>query len=477
MSLKYVCTVCDWVYDESVGDPDSGIAPGTPFEDIPDDWICPVCGATKDMFELQEEIPADEADHPRENLQSYFGRLEREHDEVEPEMRSIFLKAVTGKQEYSAMRTKKHINYFEDIFFLPAQLAKRPLREREKTIDLKTVIGKSSKRPLEMDLPFFVSHMSFGSLSKEAKLALAKGSAIAKVAMCSGEGGMLEDEYQAAYKYIFEYSTARFGATEDVMKKADAIEIKIGQAAKAGLGGHLLAEKVTEEIARARGVEPFKDVISPENHDDIKNEDDLRKKVNWLRALSKNAPIGIKFVAGNIEDDLEIATYAQPDFITIDCRGGSTGAAPTHVKDNFGIEAPYATYQAKKYFNDRQIQNITLIITGGIRTSADIAKCLAMGADAVALGTTALIGIGCQQYRVCHKGTCPMGITTQDAALRERFDVDQSTEMLHNLFNVYKSELEDYIRILGKTSIHDLDVSDLVTNSRDISEHTNISHV
>nr|WP_245527691.1 FMN-binding glutamate synthase family protein [Chloroherpeton thalassium] len=374
------------------------------------------------------------------------------------------------------MRTPKHRNLFDEILFLPGQLARRPLRPDEVAVNLKTIIGAQSAKPIELALPFFVSHMSFGSLSKEAKIALAKGSAMAKTATCSGEGGMIDEEQQAAYKYIFEYSTGRFGVTDDALKKCDAVEIKIGQAAKAGLGGHLLAEKVTEEIARVRKVPPFQDIISPANHTDIKSEDDLRKKVNWLREKIDGKPVGIKLVAGNLEDDLEVALYAQPDFITIDCRGGSTGAAPAHVKDNFGIPAPYAVYQARKIFREKQVADTALILTGGIRTTADIAKCIAMGADAVALGTTAMIGIGCQQYRVCHKGTCPVGIATQDPKLRERFNIEESAKMLANLFLVYKSELEDIVRILGRKNIHDLEYSDLVTLSREISEYTDIAH-
>jgi len=478
MPSKFVCQVCDFIYDESKGDPDSGIAPGTKFEDIPYEWTCPVCGANKEMFKTEsKENISDTHSQTHKKNQSYFGDLERNSDEVEPEMHSIFLKAVTGKPEYSSMRTEKFENQFNQIVFLPGQLAKRSLRKTDVNINLKTIIGPNAKKPLTIALPFFVSHMSFGSLSKEAKLALAKGSAISKVAMSSGEGGILKEEREASYKYIFEYASGHFGVTEEALRNADAIEIKIGQAAKAGLGGFLPGKKVTEEIAEARNVEAFQDVISPENHDDILNEHDLRNKVNWLRSVSDGAPIGIKIVAGQLEDDLDIATFAEPDYITIDCRGGSTGATPTHVKDNFGISAPFATYQARKYLDDHQNKNTTLIITGGLRTSADIAKCLAMGADAIALGTTALIGIGCQQYRVCHKGTCPMGITTQDPKLRARLDVKQSAQMLANLFEVYKSELEDYVRIIGKSNIHDLNSSDLVTYSREISEHTNISHV
>jgi len=261
------------------------------------------------------------------------------------------------------------------------------------------------------------------------------------------------------------------------MKKAHGIEIKMGQAAKAGLGGHLPGEKVTAEIAQVRGVEQGKDIISHANHIDIETKEDLKERVSHLRELTGGKPIGIKIVASHIEDDLEVAVFCQPDFITIDCRGGATGAAPNHVKDNVCIPAPYAIYRARKFLDSKGIgRDITFLVTGGFRTSADITKAIALGADGVGISTLAMIGIGCQQYRVCHKGTCPVGIATQNPDLRARFDMYKSAEMLARLFNVYKKEIEDFVRILGKTDIHEIDSTDLVALSSEISEHTNVKH-
>lgn len=472
---QYKCNVCNWIYDESKGDSDGGIAPGTKWEDIPDSWRCPICGVGKSEF---THIIRKSGSVAVTSGISYLGKYERDSDALEGDFRTIFEKAVTGKEEISAMGTKKNWrNLFEDIMFLPAQLARRVHDEHELTPNLGIVIGPNAKHPITLKLPFYVSHMSFGSMSREAKIALSKGSKAAGTMICGGEGGLLQEEFDNASTYIFEYSTGRFGVTEENMKKSHGIEMKMGQAAKAGLGGHLLGEKVTAEIAQVRGVEQGKDIISPANHPDIKTKEDLKERVAYLRELSGGKPIGIKIVASHIEDDLEVAIFCEPDFITIDCRGGATGAAPNHVKDNVCIPAPYAIYRARKFLNERGVgRNITLLVTGGFRTSADITKAIALGADGVGVSTLAMIGIGCQQYRVCHKGTCPVGIATQNPDLRARFDMYKSAEMLTRLFNVYKKEIEDFVRILGKSDIHELDSTDLVALSSEISEHTDIKH-
>jgi glutamate synthase domain-containing protein 2 len=465
----YVCNVCDWVYDENKGDVDGGIEPGTRFEDIPDSWICPICGVSKEQFKkvIRKQEPG----------LSYLAHLERPSDELETDMRVIYEKAVTGKSPISAMRTAKQANLLNNVQILPAQLAKKPYDKSEVEVNFQTTIGKTANKPLTINLPFYVSSMSFGSLSKEAKTALAKGAAEVKTLNCSGEGGMLPSERAAAYKYIFQYSTGRFGAIPEVMAQADAIEVKIGQAAKAGLGGHLLADKVTEEIAKIRGVTPHQTIISPANHQDIHSIEDWQRRFAELREQTDGVPIGLKIAASHIEDDLKVALAIKPDFITIDNRGGATGAAPTHIKDNICIPAPYSIYRARKFLRENGAEEMSLLITGGFRTSADIVKALALGADAIGLSTVAMIGIGCQQYRVCHKGTCPIGIATQDEKLRAVFDIDKSAAMLANLFRVYREEIADFVRICGKKSVSELDVSDLVTTDINISQHTNIKHV
>jgi methylamine---glutamate N-methyltransferase subunit C len=472
--MKFICTVCKWEYDEQKGYPEGDIPPNTKFDDLPDTFKCPVCFSEKNLFEKIEEEVTD-TDHLSSDNQS--GNPHNVvSSTIEPELVSIINKAKYGKIELSSMRSLKHSSQLDDILFVPGQLHHKPLRDDEVDVNLKTIIGPKAERPMKIDLPYFVSHMSFGALSKEAKIALAKGSAKIKTAIGSGEGGMLTEEKEASHQYIFEYSTGKFGVTDDVLRQADAIEIKIGQAAKAGLGGHLPGDKVTEEIAQVRGVKPNSSVVSPANHKDINNKKELRDKVAWLRSKSNGIPIGIKLVAGNIELDLDEALYAEPDFITFDCRGGATGTSPTHVKDNFGIPVPFALHRARTYFKTNNIQNISLIVAGGIRTSADIAKCLAMGADCVALGTVAMIGIGCEQYRQCHTGRCPTGVATQDPDLRKKLDIGQSAEMLYNLFKVYQHEIEDYVKIVGKKDVHHLNIDDLVTLNHELAKYAGIKH-
>jgi methylamine---glutamate N-methyltransferase subunit C len=465
---QYECDVCAWVYDENLGDPDGGIKPGTLWKDIPDDWVCPDCGADKDEFTHIVKLvkPAG----------FYLAKWERKSDDREHEFATILKKALTGHETLSPMRTGKWQNPLEDIVFLPAQLARSPIDYRDLNPSLAITIGPKAKKPLKLDLPFYVSDMSFGSLSKEAKIALAKGSAAVGTAIFGGEGGLLAQEYDAAKAYVFEYSTGRFGASDENLKKSHAIQIKVGQAAKAGLGGHLLAAKVTDEIATARGVKAGEDIISPAHHPDIATQEDLKNKVEWLRKVSDGVPVGVKIVAGRVEEDVDVAIDAGVDFITIDSRGGGTGAAPDHIKDNVCIPLPQALLRATKQLIKRGVRDdISLLVTGGVRTSADIAKCLALGADGVGLATTSMIGIGCQQYRVCHKGTCPVGIATQNSELRSRFDVDKSAAMLENLFNVYGAELADFIRICGKKSIGELSKEDLSGLTIDIAAGAGIN--
>lgn len=223
--------------------------------------------------------------------------------------------------------------------------------------------------------------------------------------------------------------------TRENLRNADAIEIKIGQGTKPGMGGHLPGSKVTPEIAAIRNKPLGEDVISPSKFPDINTKEDLKALVTSLREESDGRPIGIKIAAGKLERDLEFCVFAEPDFITIDGRGGATGASPKLVRDATSVPTVYALYRARKYLDAVGANDIALVITGGLRVSSDFAKALAMGADAVAVASAALIAAACQQYRICGTGKCPVGIATQDQELRSRFKIEASAQRVANFLN------------------------------------------
>ena len=470
---KYKCQLCGHTYDEE--------KEGVKFEDLPDDWKCPMCMAPKSVFKKVEEDKTD--NKPLENkseetkndsLSNYLKEYKRDSSSFEKNMVDIHTMATTGESIISAMGTQLPIISWDDILILGGQLDKMPLLESEE-VSLRTIIGKNAKKPMIIESPVFVSHMSFGALSKEAKTALAKGTSRVKTAMCSGEGGILKDEFDNSYKYIFEYVPNKYSVNLENLKKVSAIEIKIGQGTKPGMGGHLPKEKVTEEIAKVRGKKLGEDIISPNRFEEINTKEDLKNLVLDLREKSEGRPIGIKIAAGHIENDLEFACFAKPDFITIDGRGGATGASPKIIKDSTTLPTIYALYRARKYLDEHN-EDISLIITGGLRTSSDFAKAIAMGADAVAIATSAMIAIGCQQYRVCNSGNCPVGIATQDPELRKRFDIEKSSKRLENYLSVVNDELKTFARITGNDDIHKLSYYDIVTTNDEISKYTDIKH-
>ena len=396
------------------------------------------------------------------------------HDETNRYMAEIHEMAVTGKSIGGAMSTRMPMPNWDDILLLGAQLNPAPLNDGD-FVETKTVIGKHAKKPMVLESPVYISHMSFGALSKEVKVALAKGSAMAKTAMCSGEGGILPEEREASYKYIFEYIPNKYSVTDENLRNADAIEIKIGQGTKPGMGGHLPGEKVTAEIAEIRGKKQGEDVQSPSKFPEINSKEDLKAMVDMLRERSEGRPIGIKIAAGNIEDDLEYCVFAEPDFITVDGRGGATGSSPFFLREATTVPTVYALSRARKYL-DSVGSDISLVITGGLRVSADFAKALAMGADAVAIASAGLIAAACQQYRICGTGNCPVGVATQDPELRKRLHVDASAQRVANFLNVSLEELKTFARVTGNTSVHDLSMDNLVTLDKEIAEYTGIRH-
>ncbi len=461
---KYKCGVCGYIYDEAVEK--------APFSQITE---CPICHQPASVFELLEETDGEtsaangespkDLDYPKEYVR---------HDSSCRFMDDIHEMAVTGKTISAAMGTRLPMPGWDDILILGAQLDPMPLDEHA-PVDTTTVIGKHAKRPMILENPVYVSHMSFGALSKEAKVSLAKGTAMAHSAMCSGEGGILPEEMAAADKYIFEYVANLYSVTPENLRNADAIEIKIGQGTKPGMGGHLPAEKVTPEISKLRGKPMGQDVIAPSRFPGIETKEDLKALVSQLRMASDGRPIGVKIAAGHIEKDLAFCVYAEPDFITIDGRGGATGSSPKFLRDSSSVPTIYALHRARKYL-DSVGSDISLIITGGLRVSSDFAKAIAMGADAIAIASAALIALGCQQYRICGSGMCPVGVATQDADLRARLSPDPAAARVANFLNVSLEELKTFARITGHEKLHDLSVDDLCTISREISGFTDIPH-
>jgi glutamate synthase domain-containing protein 2/rubredoxin len=490
----YRCDVCNvFEYDPVRGNSLTQIKPGTEPKDFPDTWTCPICSSDKThlipvpgpAFAAQHEIPCPECGasisvtvKPVDAgaMTGYLAPWERFTDTTEIYMADIHRMATTGESIIEPMRTKNPVISWGDILIKGAQLSRIP-RNSDEPVNTQTVIGRKAKYPLVIETPVYITHMSFGALSREVKIALAKGSAAAKTAIGSGEGGILPEERQNAYKYIFEYVPNRYSVTEENLRAADAIEIKIGQSAEPGMGARLPAEKVTAEIAKVRGYPEGQDILSPARYEDIRNPEDLREKVRWLRETSGGRPIGVKIAAGDVEVDLEAVMYARPDFVTIDGRPGATGAALKYIKAATSVPTIFALYRARKFLDRHGAKDMTLVITGGLRVSSDFAKALALGADAVAIGTAALMACACQQYRLCHTGKCPVGVTTQVPELRERLKSDISAKRLEHFLRVSTSELKDFARLTGNDDVHALDLSCLCTTNSEISGHTDIPHV
>ena len=460
----YKCSICGMIFDEE--------KEGKKLSELD---CCPICKQPISKFEKisDSDAPATSAPAAAQGDLAYdpqFARIDRSCRY----MAEIHEMAVSGKSIDGAMGTLMPMPGWDDILLLGAQLDPPPLLDGD-PVDTTTVIGKHAKRPMVLENPVYISHMSFGALSREIKVALARGSAMAKTAMCSGEGGILPEEKAAAYKYIFEYIPNKYSVTDENLQSSDAIEIKIGQGTKPGMGGHLPGDKVTPEIAEMRGKPVGQDIKSPSKFPGIETREDLAELVGQLRAVTDGAPVGIKIAAGHIERDLEFALAAGPDFITIDGRGGATGSSPLLLRDSTSVPTVFALARARAYL-DSVDSDVSLVINGGLRVSSDFAKAIALGADAIAVATAPLMAAGCQQYRICGSGGCPVGIATQDPALRARFDGEAAAQRVGNFLNVTLEELKMFARITGHERLADLSVDDLCTTSSEISGHTAIPH-
>ncbi len=364
---------------------------------------------------------------------------------------------------------------WDDVLLLTAQLATKPLLGNV-GVGTEVVIGPNARKPLRLEIPLFVSDMSFGALSREAKVALAKGAQLAGTGICSGEGGMLPDEQKNNERYFYELASGRFGWDLDKVKAVQAFHFKAGQGAKTGTGGHLPGKKVTEEIAEVRGLEPGEAAISPATFADLDGPADFRKLAEDVREASGGIPIGFKLSAQHIENDIDFALEAGADYIILDGRGGATGAAPDLFRDNISVPTMPALARARRHLDARGRSEVSLIITGGLRTEKDFVKALALGADAIAVSNSALQAIGCLGMRACLTNHCPVGIATQKDHLRARLEIDKSAHRLERYFNATVELMKVLARACGHRHLSEFAVSDLTTWSADIAKLTGIRY-
>ncbi len=382
--------------------------------------------------------------------------------------------SISGESITVAMGSlKKFPLSLDDLYFVPAQVNRIPLN-MEETVNTTLILGPASQKPLQLSSPLMVSGMSFGGVSKNVRLVIAHTAQKLGIAFNSGEGGLVPQEKDIGGDYrILQYATGRFGIDETTLESAAAVEIRFGQGAYPGKGSYLPAEKVNDEIAQARGLQPGQASYSPAHHPDIVDHDSLKEKVAWLRDITGGVPIGAKIGCGDIKADVGVLAEAGVDFIALDGWGGGTGATHRYVRDNVGLPVFTAIARAaatlKKWGMHKKI---TLIAGGGLRNSAEFAKCLALGADGVYLGTAALIAINCQQYRVCYTGMCPTGVTTQDPRLMEQLDIEQGIEKLSRFLELSTREIANLSRIVGKNDVNELSPGNLISANRDLARVT-----
>lgn len=422
--------------------------------------------------------------HPQPfNREEYLGDYSDTHPEdTEPYTLYIQELARHGLKKYghhgpsAAMGVDRNtLPKWSDIQFLPAQLSRRPLLD-EDAVATDVVIGPRAKKPLQLDIPLFVSDMSFGALSKEAKISLAMGAHMSGTGICSGEGGMLPDEQAENSRYFYELASGGFGFDWEKLKKVQAFHFKGGQGAKTGTGGHLPGHKVTEEIAAVRGLNPGESAISPAAFPDLRTSEDFKAFGDKVREVTGGIPVGFKIAASRIEDDIDFALAAGVDYIILDGRGGGTGAAPTVLRDNINVPTIPALARARKHLDAVGATDITLVITGGLRVPEDFAKALMMGADAVAVSNSALQAIGCLGMRACNTNNCPVGIATQKDHLRQRLQIGASARHLANFFDASASLMKVVARSCGHSHFNQFDASDLSTVSRDMHHLTGIRY-
>ena len=364
---------------------------------------------------------------------------------------------------------RKDLPQWDDIQILPAQMARKPLLDHEPVATAVT-IGPRAKRPLTLEIPLFVSDMSYGALSEEAKAALARGEQRAGTGICSGEGGMLPEEQAENARYFYELASAQFGWDLEFVERVQAFHFKGGQGAKTGTGGHLPGDKVQGKIAQVRGLEAGQAAISPSTFTDLKTPSDFKRLADQVRERSGGIPIGFKLSANHIEDDIDFALEASADYIILDGRGGGTGAAPLIFRNHISVPTIPALARARRHLDKRTGREVSLVITGGLRVAEDFVKAMALGADAIALSNSAMQAVGCIAARMCNSNNCPVGIATQKPELRKRLDIQTGAERLERYFTASVELMQVLTRACGHANVRELNANDLTTWKREMAD-------
>jgi glutamate synthase domain-containing protein 2 len=432
----------------------------------------------------EDEVAGWEADNPQPYDRDAYQGLYKDHHggPNEPHYQYIQHLAEHGLSKVghhgrvAAMGVPRdQLPRWDDIQILTAQLHKLPLLDDE-PVGTEVVIGPNAKKPLEIAIPLFVSDMSFGALSEEAKTALAMGAEMAGTGICSGEGGMLPEEQGNNSRYFYELASARFGYSMDKVQKCQAFHFKCGQGAKTGTGGHLPGDKVQGKIAEVRGLAEGQAAVSPPRFADWNSLADYRRFAEEVRDATGGIPIGVKLSAQHVERDIEAALEIGVDYIILDGRGGGTGAAPLIFRDNISVPTIPALARARHYLDRNGRGDVTLVITGGLRLPVDFVKAMALGADAVAVSNSALQAIGCLGMRACHTNNCPVGIATQKPHLRQRLRIEKGSQQLNNFFRASTELMQVMARACGHSHLNQLSVNDLTTWNRDMAHLTGVRY-
>ena len=432
-----------------------------------------------------DEVESFEANHPQPYdrdayqgaYQDFHGTPAEPHVNLIRELASDGLSKLGHHGPLAAMGVPRdELPRWDDIQIVTAQLARPPLLDDE-PVSTELVVGPRAQRPLQLDIPIIVSDMSFGALSYEAKVALSKGAELAGTGICSGEGGMLADEQTANSRYFYELASARFGFSWDKIEQVQAFHFKGGQGAKTGTGGHLPGNKVIGLIADTRGLDEGQPAVSPARFPEWTAPGEIAEFAAEVRERTGGIPIGYKLSAQRIEDDLDAAFAVGVDYVILDGRGGGTGAAPTLFRDNISVPTIPALARARRHLEAAgKSGEVTLFITGGLRTPADFVKALALGADGIAVSNSAIQAIGCLGMRACNTNNCPVGIATQKDHLRARLVIDDAAARLDRFFRAAIDLMKVLARATGHRSLNDFTIDDLTTFQRDMAELAGVSY-